>query len=463
MKRALLKSFVMGILGGFSFVSVAFGETLTLSECVDMALMNHRSIEQAAASRENARWALSEARRSAGPSLSWNMSGMHIGGSSYAQGRLQHDLGNGPSYDNEFAHTLSLQMTLYTGGQIEGAIDSAHYQLSAADLQLENARQTVRYRARSAYYQVLQCQSLIAVRQEAVNNIKAHLKQVENQYDVGIVARSDLLSSGVQLANQEQALVTALADHKKALASLKNIMGVSPAVELELAEDLQMVGEVPDVTDCAGYAFRHRPDALAADYNVRSAEADVRSAKSGYQPKLNMRVEKDVEGEGALYKHDHNEAWKAGVEASWNIFDNGVTSAKVKEANARLATARSQAKEVRETIELEVTEAHEDLTAAQQNIRITSDAVKKAEGNYTIAQVRYEEGVDTNLAVMDAQEKLIEARTNYYTALYNANNGKAKLDKAMGVPIAISTPLYREAIEAGKSANEALSAAEINE
>ena len=64
---------------------------------------------------------------------------------------------------------------------------------------------------------------------------------------------------------------------------------------------------------------------------------------------------------------------------------------------------------------------------------------------------------------MDAQEKLIEARTNYYTALYNANNGKAKLDKAMGVPIAISTPLYREAIEAGKSANEALSAAEINE
>ena len=124
-----------------------------------MALANNRSIEQAAAAREGAKWGLSEARRSAGPSVSWSMSGMHIGGSSYAQYRLMHDRGMAPSYDNEFSQTLSLQMPLYTGGQIEGSIDSARYQLSAADLQLENARQTVRYRTRAAYYQVLQCRN----------------------------------------------------------------------------------------------------------------------------------------------------------------------------------------------------------------------------------------------------------------------------------------------------------------
>ena len=42
----------------------------------------------------------------------------------------------------------------------------------------------------------------------------------------------------------------------------------------------------------------------------------------------------------------------------------------------------------------------------------------QAEESYKIAQVRYEESVDILLSVTDAQEKLTQARTNYYTALY---------------------------------------------
>lgn len=461
-KITLLKGIAVGILGGLSFGSVAFGEALTLSECVDLALAQNRSIEQAAASRENARWALSEARRSSGPSLSWNMSGMHIGGKSYESYRRAHDADSSyPPYDNEFSNSVSLSMPIYTGGQLESSQDSARYQLNAADLQLENSRQTVRYRVRSAYCQALQRRSLIHVQQEAVNNLKAHLKDVENRYEVGLVARSDLLSTGVQLANQEQELITAGANYRKAMASLKNVMGMSPDAEVELKDDLQTVEYAPNVTECTDYALQHRPDALSAEYNVKSAEAQVRSAKSGYRPKLNLRVEKDIQGEGALFKHDHTEEWKAGVEAQWNLFDNGVTSAKVKEAIAALTRAKSQANETKETVRLEVSQAYEDFAAARENIKIAVDAVKSAETAYDIAQVRYVEGVDTNISVMDAQEKLIQARSNYYTALYNANVGKAQLDKAMGVPVVTDARRYRDAVAEGSSSRAALDAASI--
>lgn len=461
MKSTLLSVFALCVLEFVFFPNIALGESMTLNECVNIALKNNRSIEQAAAGRENARWGLSEARRSAGLSLTWSVSGMHIGGKSYQDGRAAHDLYGTASYDNEFSHVLSIQMPIYTGGQLEGAQKSARYTLNAADLQLENARQNVRYGVRAAYYQVLQCKSLIQMREEAVKNLKAHLKEVEYHYEVGIVAKSDILATSVQLANQQQALVTAKANYNKALVSLKNIMGISAMTELELTDNLKAVEVFPSIEECILYGFNNRPDALAAEYNVKSAEAKIISAKSDYKPKVNLVVEKSLQGEGALFKDDHKEAWKAGVEAKWKFFDNGVTDAKVNEANAAFLRVQSQAKEAKEKIELEIAEAYEDLTAAIENIRITEDAVNKASADYIIAQARYTEGVDTNLAVMDAQEKVIQARQNYYTALFNANTGIAKLEKAMGMPVEIDSRVYKEAVEDGKSSNEALNIANV--
>ena len=77
--------------------------------------------------------------------------------------------------------------------------------------------------------------------------------------------------------------------------------------------------------------------------------------------------------------------------------------------------------------------------------------MNQAEEDYKIAQVRYSAGVGTNLDVMDAEEKLTTARTNYSTALYNYNTSKASLDKAMGSPIDIDVVKYRESQQAGNS------------
>ena len=70
--------------------------------------------------------------------------------------------------------------------------------------------------------------------------------------------------------------------------------------------------------------------------------------------------------------------------------------------------------------------------------------------------MRYEEGEDTNLPVMDAQEKLTTAQINYYDAIYSYNMNKAQLEKAMGIPIEIDAAIYSDAVENGKNATKAL-------
>ena len=80
-----------------------------------------------------------------------------------------------------------------------------------------------------------------------------------------------------------------------------------------------------------------------------------------------------------------------------------------------------------------------------------------------IARIRYEEGVDNLLGVTDAQEKLTQTRSNYLTALYQYNLFRARLEKAMGVPVDIAVPRYVAEQKNGKSPGKALQAAVLTQ
>ncbi len=147
---------------------------------------------------------------------------------------------------------------------------------------------------------------------------------------------------------------------------------------------------------------------------------------------------------------------------SWSVFDNNVVSAQVHESEATLKRLKSVYEQTKQQVELDVRQAFNNLRAAEKNIQTTQAAVKQAEEEYRISQVKYAEGVGTNLEVMDSQEKLTEAQTNFYTALYNYNTSRAQLDKAMGVPVYIDTLQYNLAVQDGKSEPEALEVSMVN-
>ena len=435
---------------------------IDLDQSIELALQNNRDIEQSAYDRETARWAHSQARRMMGPRLTWSSTAMHIGGRDYKSAREAHeyDRDKYPSYDNEFTNAVGLEMPIYTGGNYENRIDAARYRINQTDLALENTRQTIRYQTTAAYYQLLQRRALITVEEEAVNTLQKHLDHVQINYEEGTVAKSDVLASKVQLADRQQALVTAEGDYSNAMADLNNLIGLPVSTRLIVDDELRYEKYDSALDDCITYALVNRPDGIAAEYAVLQAEHSVKAAKSGYRPNVNAVINKNIAGEGS-FNQDHNGSWNTGLQMSWNVFDNGVTNAQVKETQSELEKAKSQAAQIKERIYLDVQKAYTDLASAEKNIATTAAAIELAEEEYSIAQLRYVEGVDTNLAVMDAQEKLTEARTNYYNSLYNYNIARAALDKAMGMPVNIDVPLYIKAERAGKSSKAALEASTI--
>lgn len=441
--NAVVLAGIMSFSLGFTSANAAEIVNLDLDETVQRALANNRVIKQSIADRESAYWDLRTARRQTAPRFSWTTTANGLWGDS-----------NEGTDHRGFSNSATVTMPLYAGNSYKEGRISARYGLNAADLTLEDTLQNVRQIATNYYFNVLRCRNQITVDEENVNTLQEHLNNVNAQFSAGTVAKADVLSSQVRLANAQQSLVTAQNDYDVAVATLSNYLLLPADTVLRPQNELTYNRYDLNLANCTAYALANRPDVAAADYAVKRAESAKRAAKAGIRPTVNAVAGRDMSGKNP-FNDDRSDSWSAGLTASWNIFDSGLTSAQVRSADAAINQAEENAANLRERVQLEVQSAYLTLHAAERNIQTTRIAITSAEEDYKIAQVRYAAGVGTNLDVMDASDKLTQAKNNYYTALYTYNTAKADLDKAMGIPVSIDVVRYVEAESEGKSAAEA--------
>ncbi len=474
------KKFLAAVSIAASLNAPCLAMPLTLQDSIQLALANDEQIAAAVAETKSARWNLSSARRSAGPTVSWSSQALKIGGRDYRQyneihdaygndGRAYYDsdgnyLGStsgSPAYHNTFANNFSVQIPIYSGGQIEGAIKSRGYQLNAADLTLENTKQTIRYQTIAAYYEVLQNQNLLNVAESAVRMAAEQLNVITIQFEEGVVAKADVLQMQVQLANYRQNLVSTIGNLQVSESTLLNTIGLPEDTDLEIVDNFSYVPFSFSLEECLEYALENRPDGAAALYAVKQAESQVDAAKAGKRPNVSGVASKYIAANGA-FQQDRSANWQFGVQMNWNVFDNNVTKANVNAAQAEIESAQANFERVEKSIRLQTRSAYTQMKAAEENIRSTAEAISQAEESLAIANIRYEEGVDILLTVTDAQEKLTQARTNYFTALYQYNLYKAQLEKAIGIPVDIDIPRYIENAQEGKYSQKALDAANLH-
>ena len=430
-----MKKFLIALM--ISAMSTAYAAesevvALNLAQSIELALKNNQTIAQSLEDREVALWQYKNARRQSGPTLSYNFSGQRYGNST----------GGSPMQTgNDFTNSLTLSIPIYQGGRLKNQRRQTRYALDSAELNLEDTKQEIKLQTTQAYYEILRCRDMMKVREEEVNAFQEHLNKSMIRYREGIVAKSDILASTVSLADAKQNYVTARGEYEKSMANLNNIIGFPTETPLLIHDETNYTTYEPTEESCVEYALENRPDYFSAEYSIKQAEAAIKIAEAGRKPTIDASLSKTAESD-RIFKSDGSRNWQAMLNLQWNIFDNGITSASVNEMRARLRKTQSIATQLADSIHLEVHNAYIDLRTAEENISTTQIAVARAEEDYHLAQIRYTEGVGINLEVIDAQEKLTQARTNYFSALYSYYLAKAELEKAMGVPIDMDVPNY---------------------
>ena len=447
-KRFLALSAAMALL----FSQAAFAEEaapqvveLNLQQAMEKAFNTNPAIKISGYEKDSARANLNAARQSRGITITGqhsttrggyddNRTSTTIVGFDPATGVEYRTVDIGKGIGNNHSNTISASIPIYTGGKLSGTIDQAKanykYYLVGEQKAYNDMRETVT----NSYYGMLQADIVQNLSRESVKRLEEHLKNVKAQYDVGVVAKVDVLRSEVELADAQQTLIQAENAYHIAEATLNKIVGLPMDTTLKLQDSMQYTPYDNDMKYCLDYAAEHRPDLEQARQNVEAAKGALKVARSGYMPQVSASASQNWNDTN--WPGDENGNWSVGVGVSMNIFDTGVTLSKIHGAEADLAKAEESYRDAVDSIMLEVRSTYLNLREAEKRIKTTEVAVAKAEEDYHIAQVRYMAGVGTNTDVLDAQVALTDAQNNYVQSLYDYNTSKTSLETAIGVPMA---------------------------
>ena len=427
-KQQILKKALLGalIISALSVESV-FAATvdLNLEKAVNMALKNNSAVKISNAELANAKAQVDQAQGARWGSITATHQSVRNDNYKYDSSYQR--------VNNDFTNKVAITVPIYTGGQLEGAIRQAKKNYEYYQYGMDSSYQTTKYNATEGYYNVLQASNTVTLSKETVDRLADHLKNTEAQFNVGVVAKADVLRSQVELADAQQTLTKAQNAYDVAIANLDNIVGLSHDTKLNLSEGLEYKGYKNNLENCMTYAMANRPEIHQAEAAVEMAKAAQQIANGGNLPQV------AVTGSNAWSKDKFpggdRDNWTVGVGVSLNVWDYGVTAAKVAAAKANVVKAQETYRQTVDSVQLAVRSDYLGLREAEKRIGTASVAVSQAEEDYRIAVIRYQAGVGTKTDVIDASVALTQAKNNYIQALYDYNTYRALLEQAMGVPV----------------------------
>ena len=415
------------------------GETveLNLDDAMQRAFQTNPTVSIAQYELDSARASYNAARQSRGVSIS-----------------ASHDSNRGGNNDapknitNTHSNTLTAALPIFTGGKLSGTIKQAKANYQYNEVGVQRTYNEMRSTVTNGYFKMLQADNMQKLSAESVTRLEDHLKNVQAQYDVGVVAKVDVLRSQVELANAKQTLIQAENSYQVAEANMNKIVGLPMDTNLKLDNLLVYNAYDKNMDDCLAYAAEHRPELMQAKYNVDAAKGALMVARSGHMPQIAAQASQNWKSNS--WPGDDNDNWAVGVSVEMNVFDTGVTLSKIHGAEADLKKAQETYRDTVDSVNLDVRSNYLGLREAEKRISTTKLAVEQADEDYRIAQLRYMSGVGTNTDVLDAQVALTQAKTNYTQALYDYNTSKTALETSIGVPM--SNPVKVKVTKAEKKA-----------
>lgn len=418
MKKANLILGAMLLSGSLlSYMPTGSCMALSIDEAVDMATKNNPDVLITQLGEEKAKAGLRQARGQ--NSISWTA------GSTF--GRSDN---NNLGWSNSNNNRVSASLPIYSGGVNQNNIKSSELDVDIAKLQTERKWETMQLSVIQAYYDVLEAKKKIGVYEDTVNKYQQHLLNVEQLYGAGSKAKVDVLRSEVELSNARQDLIKGRNTYENNLSTLRNLLYLDSQEPLELTDDFVYTPFAGSVGDCVDFAISNRKELLVDGYQLQQKELAVKNAKAGYLPTVDLSL-----GAGwnkQVLPDSGNHEYSASIGVNWNIFDSGITAAKVDAANTELKIAQATLQRDKNDIDLAVRKDYNSMREAEERFNSTGTAVRQAEEDYFIAQEKYKAGEGIMLDIIDAQEALSTARQNYISAQYDYARYKAAVEADMG-------------------------------
>ena len=324
----------------------------------------------------------------------------------------------------EAGDSISLSQVLFDP-QTYYSYKNAQISLSRQELQYKKDYQATLNNTLNAYFEYLRSATQLRTTKMELQSSRKRLQQIMRSYELGNVAKVDVLESQANLDNILASEVTQENALKSALIRLQELSLLFEKPTSDILSVEHIVGiDKANFDNWHDIAEAQNPDVLIAQKDVQSAQLDLKSSQSEYYPTVNLNAShsgSDSRAAGAnnATRNGRTQNQSVTLNLRLPLYSGGSREYGVKQAQKDVQISNTDFIDVLNSTIADLDTAIENINANARSIEILQRSIQANHESYEAIQTGYKLGERKLTDVLDAQSKLYNVIRDYYGARYD--------------------------------------------
>ena len=334
--------------------------------------------------------------------------------------------------------SLNVDQMIFNGSYFVGLKASRTYtELSRKDV--ISTKTDLVATIKKAYYSVLVSRERLALVEKNYQRLDSLLAQTKAMYNNGFAEKIDVSRVQVQFNN----IITARNSNATGLEVSMNLlkwqMGLPMESKIELTDNLESIHlQALDEDFTKNFNYSNRIEYSKLEVNRELIKLDIKNTNSMYLPKLDFYGNYGASYGTSAFNNfiAFGANWRSfgvyGIRANLPIFDGLRKSTQIQQKKIQLQQLDNTKEFTKNQIDMEQQQTTLTFNNNLQTLKYQKENMLLAEEVYSVSVIKYQQGVGSNIEVINADASYKEAQVNYYAALYDALITSVDLEKAYG-------------------------------
>jgi outer membrane protein len=345
---------------------------------------------------------------------------------------------------------LTINQLLFSSSYLVGLKAASTYR-QLSERTADQSREQTSQQVIKAYYGVLINKDRMKLFETNIERVESLLKTTKALNENGFAEGIDVDRIQVTLNNLKAERDKFVNLQELSLQLLKFQMNYP------MQDPIDVVGDIADLKVdesvlneySANWDYKERVDYQLLETNKVLQELDIKNKYSEGLPSLSafanlgyatqspnigglFKTETNITDDGSLGPDKWYPATSFGISLNVPLFSGLQRNYKLQQAKLNLQKIENGFVTLKSSIDLEVKQSAITYLNSIKSLQAQQENMRLAENIARVTRIKYEQGVGSNIEVIDAESSLKESQINYYSALYDALVAKVDLDKAYG-------------------------------
>lgn len=312
---------------------------------------------------------------------------------------------------------------------------------SAQDVRL-NVKQTtintkidVVVNVTKAFYDVLLTQQQIQLADEDIVRLERNLKDAFNQYQGGIVDKTDYKTATITLNNSKAEKKNYEEALKGKVVYLKQQMGDTANNTITVEYDSAQMEKEIFIDTLQDVNINNRIEFQQLQTQKRLQEFNVKYYRWAYIPVVSAFGQYNFnyfnDKFSGLYSTNYPNSY-AGIQLAFPIFQGTKRTQDIRVAELQSKRVDWDIQSLKTNVNTQYAQSLASYKSNLYDYQILKDNVDLAKEVYNTVELQYRSGIKAYLDVITAETNLRNAQSNFSNALYNVLSSKVDVQKALG-------------------------------